>query len=100
MTDLANEFATIIADDTVGETFVLADSTEFQGIWLHETNNDDMIRGGRTTVTALRSATACISIGDSVWRESDEPPVKYKVRDREPDTRNITEALTLEKQDA
>ena len=95
--DLDAEIGTIISD--AGETFVLSDSTEFTGIWFHTTSDDDEVRGGRTTVQALATATECISIGDSIYRATDEPPVEYKVRDRERDDLEFLETLTLERQD-
>ena len=97
LSNIGSELSTIITD--AGETFVLADSVEFTGIWSHFSNDEGNIRGGQTTVQALSTDTACISIGDSIYREADEPPVEYKVRDRTQDDLGFVETLTLEKQD-
>ncbi len=95
--DISAELSTLITE--AGEIIILADSTEFTGVWIIADNDEGEIRGVQTTIKALSTDTACISIGDSIYRQSDEPPVEYKVRDREQDDLRFLETLMLEKQD-
>ena len=91
-----SELSTILTD--AGETVILSDSSEFTGIWAHVSNDEAGVRGGQTTVQALFTDTECIEIGASIYRQSDEPPVEYKVRDRTVDDLGFLETLTLERQ--
>lgn len=98
LSGIGAELATVLLD--AGETFILSDGFEFTGVWLHVTSEEAGVRGGETTVRALSTDTACVSMGDSIYRQSDEPPVEYKVRDRSEDDSGWLETLTLERQDA
>ncbi len=82
-----------------GETFELADSTSFTGIWNFQSQENELIRGGTLTILARRADTECIVYGDSLYRLSDEPPIEYKVRDIIKDGLESFDTLVLEKQD-
>ena len=95
--NIGPELATLI--DDAGEIIILADSTELTVVWIISDNDEGEIRGGATTIKGVSTDTACISIGDSIYRQSDEPPIEYKVRDREQDDLRFLETLMLERQD-
>ena len=95
--DIAAELSTLFLD--AGEPFTTAEGTTFQGVWGHETNDEQGTRGGQNTVTAPVSVTTYIANGDSLYRDADKTPTEYKVRDRRPDTVGVLETLVLETQD-